>query len=136
MALGVTMLLVTLAWPRSGPGYTPVVMERLVEVKRASQEAYGSVYQRFLIWLSAWGMVEDHPYLGKGWGCFELFYPYYQGPLLFVKNLVARTHANNAHNEILEYWSQIGTIGVGIVAWMWVVYFRLGVAIARRVLGP
>jgi tetratricopeptide (TPR) repeat protein len=80
-------------------------------------------------------MVEDHPYLGKGWGCFELFYPFYQGPLLFVKNLAARTHANNAHNEILEYWSQIGTFGLGIVVWMWVLFFRLGASIARRASG-
>jgi len=132
ITLGVCMGLVALAWPGGGEHYTPAVMDRLMEVKRASQEAYGSIYQRFLIWLSAWSMVEDHPFIGKGWGCFELFFPFYQGPLLFVKNLAARTHANNSHNEILEYWSQIGTIGLGVVLWMWVLFFRLGASIARR----
>ncbi len=135
LALGLAMLLVVVVWPRGGPSYSTAVMDRLMEVKRVSQEAYGSVYQRFLIWLSAWSMVEDHPFLGKGWGCFELFYPFYQGPLLFMKNLAARTHANNAHNEIMEYWSQIGTLGLGVVLWMWVLFFRLAASVAERVAG-
>ena len=132
-ALGLTMLLLIVFWPKSESGHGAVVLERLMEVKRATQEAYGSVYQRFLIWLSAWGMVEDHPFVGKGWGCFELFYPFYQGQLLFLKNLAARTHANNAHNEIMEYWSQVGTLGLGIVVWLWVLFFKLGASIAQRV---
>jgi tetratricopeptide (TPR) repeat protein len=137
LILGVTMLALALAWPQSGGGggYSATVIQRLMEVKRASTEAYGSAYQRFLIWLSAWGMVLDHPFLGKGWGCFELFYPFYQGPLLMLKNLSARTHANNCHNEILEYWSQIGSIGLGIVAWMWILFFTLGASIVRRLAG-
>ncbi len=134
-ALLVVMGLIVLAWPQSADSYKPVVIARLMEVKRATHEAYGSVYQRFLIWIAAFGMVQDHPWLGKGWGCFELFYPFYQGPILFLKNLAARTHANNAHNEILEYWSQIGSIGFGVVLWMWVLFFRQGAAIARRLSG-
>lgn len=129
--LGV-MGLLTILWPQSAEHYRPAVIDRLIEVKRATTETYGSVYQRFLIWIAAWGMVQDHPFVGKGYGCFELFYPFYQGPLLFVKSLMARTHANNAHNEILEYWSQIGSIGVGLVAWLWVVFFRVGQSVTRR----
>jgi len=80
-------------------------------------------------------MVQDHPFLGKGWGCFELFYPFYQGPILLEKGLNLRTHANNSHNEILEYWSQIGTIGLGVAIWMWAFLFRLGIAMSRRLAG-
>jgi O-antigen ligase len=130
-AMGALVLL----WPASEPGFHPIVINRLMEVKRVSTEAYGSAFQRFLIWLSAWGMVQDHPFIGKGWGCFELFYPFYQGPLLMLKNLAARTHANNSHNEILEYWSQTGTVGLGIVIWMWVVFFRLAASESRRLTG-
>ena len=129
------MILMVFVWPHGGKG-SPSVIERLVEIKKASQESYGSVYQRFLIWLSAWGMVQDHPFMGKGWGCFELFYPFYQGPILLEKGLNLRTHANNAHNEILEYWSQIGTIGLGVALWMWTLFFRLGISLARRLAGP
>ncbi len=136
LILVVSMFLVVLFWPKGGGGYSATFIERLMEVKKMAHEAYGSAYQRFLIWLSAWSMIQDHPFTGKGWGCFELFYPYYQGPLLMLKNLSARTHANNAHNEILEYWSQIGTVGLGIVIWMWVLFARWGMAIAKRITLP
>ena len=102
------------------------MIDRLTEVKKAAHETYGSANQRFLIWLSAWGWSQEHPLIGKGWGCFELFYPFYQGPLLLEKGFELRTHANNCHNEVLEYWSQIGMIGLGIVFWMWILFFRLG----------
>jgi len=133
--LWVALLVLVFTWPHGGKGYSATVVERLMEAKKATQENYASAYQRFLIWLSAWGMVQDHPFLGKGWGCFELFYPFYQGPVLLEKGLNLRTHANNAHNEILEYWSQIGTIGLGIALWMWAVFFRLGTSMAKRLTG-
>ncbi|MEA3306891.1 MAG: O-antigen ligase family protein, partial [Elusimicrobiota bacterium] len=81
---------------------------------------YNSLHQRLLIWSSAWQMGAENPLLGKGWGNFELFYPFYQGPLLghFEGIRALRTHANNAHNEILELWSQTGIIGLGIYIWM------------------
>ncbi len=80
---------------------------------------YSSFHQRLLIWTSALQMGLENPLLGKGWGQFELFYPFYQGRLMagfpVMRNL--RTHANNAHNEILEQWSQAGLLGLG--AWLW-----------------
>jgi O-antigen ligase len=135
LPLLVAMGVLVLAWPQSGVEYKPIVLDRLIEMKSVTVQTYGSIHQRFLIWLAAWGMVEDHPWFGKGWGCFELFYPFYQGPLLFIKHLMTRTHANNTHNEILEYWSQIGTVGFGVVIWMWVIFFRSGLSVVRR-LGP
>ena len=82
-------------------------------------KVYGSFHQRLLIWTGAWQMGLENPLLGKGWGVFELFYPFYQGRLILnfpaVRNL--RTHANNAHNEILEQWSQAGLLGLGVYLW-------------------
>lgn len=84
------------------------------------ENVYKSLHQRLLIWSSAWQMGAENPALGKGWGNFELFYPFYQGPLLgnFEGIRDLRTHANNAHNEILELWSQTGIIGLGVYVWM------------------
>ena len=80
---------------------------------------YGSFHQRLLIWTGAWQMGLENPLLGKGFGQFELFYPFYQGRAILnfpaVRNL--RTHANNAHNEIMEQWAQTGILGLG--AWLW-----------------
>lgn len=80
---------------------------------------YGSLHQRLLIWSSAWQMGLENPLLGKGLGQFELFYPFYQGRLLlnYPAMRPLRTHANNAHNEVLEQWSQAGLVGLGVYLW-------------------
>jgi len=88
-----------------------------------SEKVYSSFHQRLLIWTSAWQMGLESPMLGKGWGLFENFYPFYQVGLLLnfdsIRNL--RTHANNAHNEILEMFSQTGLVGLGVYAWLFAV---------------
>ncbi|MEI7529242.1 MAG: O-antigen ligase family protein [Elusimicrobiota bacterium] len=86
----------------------------------APEKIYSSFHQRLLIWTSAWQMGLENPLLGKGWGQFELFYPFYQGRLIFnfPEMRALRTHANNAHNELLEQWSQAGMLGLGVYLWL------------------
>lgn len=126
--------IIFLLWPKSRvAGYNPTPVQRLVEIADIKKEVYGSVHQRLLIWLCAWDMVKEKPLLGKGWGCFELFYPYYQGKYLFLDTFRRfRTHANNAHNEILEIWSQTGFIGMGIYVWFIVIIFIYGIKLIRQ----
>jgi putative inorganic carbon (HCO3(-)) transporter len=80
------------------------------------QRVYQSFHQRLLIWSCGMEMFLENPILGKGWGSFELFYPFYQGKFLreypSIRHL--RTHANNAHNEIVEILSQTGILGLGV----------------------
>jgi tetratricopeptide (TPR) repeat protein len=131
---GVGLALLMLFWPKgSGNAYSATVAERLGEVAAIRKGAYAPVSQRFLIWISAWTMVKEHPILGKGWGTFELFYPFYQGIyLLEPAYRMMRTHANNTHNEILEYWSQSGLVGLALMFFVWVVFFRSGWSVTRR----
>jgi len=114
------MVLFMLFWPKSSiSGYNPGVIGRLAESVSKKEGYYGAWDQRKLIWSCAWHMVDERPVLGKGWGCFELFYPFYQGRHLFLPEYIGfRTHANNCHNEILEIWSQVGTVGFGIYLWL------------------
>ena len=123
------MILLMLFWPKSNvDGYNPGVVGRLVESVSKKEGYYGAWYQRKLIWSCAWYMVIERPILGKGLGCFELFYPFYQGRHLFLPEYVGmRTHANNCHNEILEIWSQTGILGFGAYLWILVslAYFSL-----------
>ncbi|MCX5794528.1 MAG: O-antigen ligase family protein [Elusimicrobia bacterium] len=132
--LAATALAVVLFWPASSiaTGYTPSVISRLTEMSQAAKSSvpYSPLYQRVLIWGGAWLMGAENPLTGKGWGLFELFYPFYQGHLLNTFDVLAgmRTHANNAHNEILEVWSQTGLFGLGAWAWLWTTFF----AVARR----
>ena len=129
LLLGLALVMV-LAWPQSkvGGGYTPSVLGRLTEIRtfRQADGYYSPWHQRVLIWSSAWLMGAENPVTGKGWGVFELFYPFYQGAMLRHTDFYhrMRTHANNSHNEILETWAQTGILGLGVLAWMWLVFFR------------
>ena len=110
-----------LFWPRSRLGGYANPWQRVIEIREIkTQGTYGPWHQRLLIWSSCWNMMKDHPVFGKGWGLLELFYPYYQGRMLFNPLFrVFRTHANNAHNEVIEIWSQTGFVGMGIYFWLW-----------------
>ncbi len=116
-----------LFWPASSvlSGYTPSVIGRFAEIGRAAGSVYSPWHQRLLIWTCAWTMGAENPLTGKGWGLFELFYPFYQGPILdaFASFRNLRTHANNSHNELLETWAQTGLLGVGVLAWTWSAFF-------------
>src|SRR6185295_15420551 len=126
-------------------GYTPSVLGRITEIAwiwtKAAPAAVSSLptttsalasgtvvyapwHQRLLIWACAWQMGLENPFTGNGWGLFELFYPFYQGPLLLSVDLfrVLRTHANNAHNEVLEVFSQTGLLGLGVFVWLWAAF--------------
>jgi len=110
---------------RVSEGAFGTVSSKKISLNVEKENVYNSLHQRLLIWSSAWQMGAENPLLGKGWGNFELFYPFYQGPLLrnFEGIRGLRTHANNAHNEILELWSQTGIIGLGIYSWMFLTLF-------------
>ncbi|MBI4425263.1 MAG: tetratricopeptide repeat protein [Elusimicrobia bacterium] len=130
-------------WPESTiGGYAPSVVGRLSELSQAFHPeptgGYAPLYQRVLIWSCAWLMGHENPLLGKGWGHFELFYPFYQGHVLgqFDFFRAMRTHANNAHNEILELFAQTGIAGVGVNLWLYAVLFTCAWRWYRRPAEP
>lgn len=131
----VVLAALVILWPhpKSSIKYVPAIYERFAEMRKNEEGVYGPLHQRFLIWSCAWHITKDNPVIGRGWGCFELFYPYYQGKYLFVKIFrTLRTHANNAHNELLEIISQTGIVGLGIYLWMVLSIIFLGVYIIKR----
>jgi hypothetical protein len=107
----------------SSQAVSPLSRIRVVLTAIRTGRGYTAFNQRFLIWRCAWAMVQRSPVFGAGWGCFELFYPFYQGPLLFAPSFNYKTHANNAHNLILEIWSQTGAVGLGLFLWFLVFLF-------------
>ncbi|MBU2615072.1 MAG: tetratricopeptide repeat protein, partial [Elusimicrobia bacterium] len=131
IAITIVIIVTFLTWPRSLGGSTPI--SRITEIENVANTSYGPMHQRIMIWSCAWLMVKDDPILGKGWGLFELYYPFYQGKSLFNDLYRGfRTHANNAHDEILEYWSQIGTLGVAFYLWFLVSFFAYGIYLYKN----
>lgn len=109
-----------LAWPATKLGSSGP-LPRLADLWKGISGAtvYAPWHQRLLIWRSAWDMWTERPWTGKGWGLFELFFPYYQGRLLPLELFQTfRTHANNAHELFLEIGSQTGLIGLGFFLWI------------------
>ena len=132
---GAILLASVIFWPQSKLGGYRNPWERIIELKEiGTGKQYHPWSQRILIWSCSFGMVKDHLLLGKGWGLMELFYPYYQGGMLFHPVIGAfRTHANNSHNEVLEIWSQTGTLGMGVYAWLWVVMIVFALKMVKLV---
>lgn len=123
------ILVVIAIFPATPVGAIQSPLNRFLEIFDAikSGEPYGPWHQRVLIWSSAWDMVLERPFFGKGWGLFELFYPFYQGGHILTDMFRPfRTHANNAHNIVMEIWSQVGVIGMGLATWFGVTLFAGG----------
>jgi hypothetical protein len=77
-------------------------------------------------------MWAENPLTGKGWGGFELFFPYYQGRWLLMDLFQSfKTHSNNAHNLILEFGSQTGLIGLGCVVFLALITARAQIQLSR-----
>jgi tetratricopeptide (TPR) repeat protein/O-antigen ligase len=115
--LGLLLIATFFSWPKSPIGETtPKPFQRITEIKSlVENKTYSPAHQRLMIWLCGFDMIKEKFFTGKGWGLYELFYPFYQGKYLFLEKMRSlRTHANNAHNEIIEVWAQTGTIGLGL----------------------
>ncbi|MCX7905701.1 MAG: O-antigen ligase family protein [Elusimicrobiales bacterium] len=99
---------------RIGEGIKKTVPKSILSIEK--KDVYQSFHQRMMIWSCGLDMFLENPIFGKGWGNFELFYPFYQGYYLRKNPNLSelRTHANNAHNEIIEVISQTGIIGFGL----------------------
>ncbi|MBP7795348.1 MAG: O-antigen ligase family protein [Elusimicrobiales bacterium] len=134
----ITVVIVLLLWPdqnlkplsfgvinRIYDGAKNSVSKLTLNLKE--DEIYPSFHQRLLIWTGGMMMFKENPVTGNGWGSFELFYPFYQGKLMrdFPATKEIRTHANNAHNEIMEILSQTGILGAGISFFFLFLFFHL-----------
>jgi putative inorganic carbon (HCO3(-)) transporter len=87
----------------------PVLYERMLSI---FTKVDTSTEMRLAFWESTIAMIQDHPFLGIGWGAFYLVYPeydfYMQGaPILIV----------HAHNMYLNYAAEIGLPGA--LAFFW-----------------
>ena len=118
---------------RQGEKKVMVVKLAIEKVKSFTDFKQMAYVQRFLIWQSAYSMFKERPLLGHGWGNFEIIYPFHQGKYLKMKEYSPlRTHANNAHNEILEIASQTGIVGLGIYIWLFILFFKIGIESYRK----
>ena len=84
---------------------------------------YGSAFQRVLIWKTAWAIITENMntfLFGRGFGTFGLNYMPFQAKLLAKpenKHFMRMVNKSiYAHSEYLHFWSEIGLIGLLLMA--------------------
>ena len=87
----------------------PVLYERITSV---FTKVDTSTEMRLAFWESTIAMIQDHPFLGIGWGAYWMVYPEYDFYLQGANVLIV-----HAHNIYLNYMAEIGIPGA--VAFFW-----------------
>jgi O-antigen ligase len=82
----------------------------------------GTTSFRLQLWQSSLAMIRDHPLLGVGLDNFLYHYrSYYVLPTAWEE-----FNLSHPHNLIFDYWLRLGLLGVGLLVWNLVAFFRRG----------
>jgi len=90
---------------------------------------------RAAMWKFTWMMIKDHPILGSGIGTFKYNSLRYQAKFFEQgdnRSIYSFGHAGKAHNEYLQLWAELGTIGLAIFLWLIIACFNYGIRYLKR----
>lgn len=96
------------------------LISRFLSIKGMFNPADSSVALRWALWESTLAMVQEHPWLGIGWGAYRFVYPEYD---FFVQNESVIIY--HGHNTLLSLAAEIGIAGMLFFAALW------GLAVVR-----
>jgi O-antigen ligase len=86
--------------------------------------------RRVAIWKFTGMMIKDHPILGSGIGTYKYNTLRYQAEFFEQgdnRSIYPYGFADKAHNEYLQLWAELGTIGLAIFLWLIITYFNFGI---------
>jgi O-antigen ligase/Tfp pilus assembly protein PilF len=93
-------------------------------------EALAEPYIRYYDWWVTWEMIKAHPFIGIGLGDFKLEFLEYKAKFLETprgeryKDLYI-PQALQAHNDYLQMWAELGTLGLLIIgALIFMIFFN------------
>lgn len=92
-------------------------------------DANYAVLERLAHWQAALGMAGDHPWLGVGFGNYEVAYPRYA--LVNWPNALG-----HAHNYYLNLLAEVGMIGLAAYVSMWLLILSMTLRLLRRLDRP
>jgi len=76
-------------------------------------------------------MIKDRPLVGHGFDSFKYIYPKYQGDYFarFPNSILDPTgrHSDQAHNDFLQVWIELGLPGLVLSVWILLVHLRCAV---------
>ncbi len=97
-----------------------------------------STLRRIAIWKFTWMMIEDCPLAGSGLGTYVYNSLKYQAEFFSIGNnrdIYPHGFAAQAHNEYLQFWSELGTIGLLLFLWIIFTYYRNILKVIRDMRG-
>ena len=101
----------------------PALMERLSSV---FTKVDTSSEMRLALWESTIAMIQDHPFLGIGWGAYWMVYPEYD---FYLQGAAVRIV--HAHNLYLNYSAEIGIAGA--LSFLWYFFGTMLMALRSKV---
>jgi O-antigen ligase len=99
------------------------VMER---IRSMANPQDATVRDRVAMWRSGLAMIADHPVLGVGPGQVRVWYPYYRKPE------AVRLSTGHLHDSPIQVAAERGLPALGVWIWLWIVFFREGGRVLRR----
>lgn len=126
LAINVTKDGVRWRWPEIGAylsGLAEEPDETVTEADRLQAKASRSVAVRTIFWRNTVEMIREHPVMGVGLNNWRVNYP-----AATLKGTPDPTLQNRsperAHNDVLQVWAELGTIGLGLLVIVVGVFLR------------
>jgi len=95
-----------------------------------SQDA--SLWQRAMIWKTAWETFKDNPVKGVGLNNYVVWHPWHQVPFFKSELWAARaSFPDRVHNEYLDAAAETGAVGLALLAAAMAAMFGMGLKAAR-----
>jgi O-antigen ligase len=92
----------------------------------------GTSFFRVRLWLSAWRMFRDHPWLGVGPDNFLYLYR----SRYILPEAWQEPNLSHPHNLALDFLSRLGVLGFAAGLWLVLGFWRVALALHRRLSHP
>ena len=119
--------------PLNKPGTAISLIKGRITVTPFSQDT--NITKRIAIGKFTAMMIKDRPILGSGIGTFKYNTLRYQAKFFEQgdnRSIYPTGFSDKAHNEYLQLWAELGTIGIAIFLWLIITYFNYGIRYLKR----
>ena len=102
-----------------------------------AQRIVAQICGRVYLWNFSWPIFWQHPFVGSGWGSYQLLYLDLQGKFLAAHPQYSGYWTNNRllHNDPLQLLLETGLLGFAAFVWVLWIYGREALRVRRQTAG-